>query len=395
MKKEAFRDYLGQVQALQDNGTAHKERMILTSQSARITTSEQTDVLNMCANNYLGLANDLKMIEEAKAGMDRWGFGTASARFICGTMQVHRQLEERIASFLGTEDAILYNSCSEANGGLFATLLGPEDAIISDQLNHASIIDGVRLCKAQRFRYKNSDMEDLRKKLEEASSARYRMICTDGVFSMDGYIAKLREICDLADEYDAMVMVDDSHAVGFVGENGRGTHEYCGVMGRVDILTGTLGKALGGGAGGYTASNRAIVELLKQKSRTYTFTTSLPPAICVAGMSILDRLTKSHDLKDKLEENTKYFRSEMAAKGFDILPGEHPITPVMLYDAKVAEDFSARMLEKGVFVVSLSFPVVPRGEARIRTQISAAHSREDLDFAIKCFVEVRDEMGLQ
>ena len=350
----------------------------------------------MCANNYLGLSDDPRLIAAAKKSYDEWGFGLSSVRFICGTQEIHKQLERKIAGFVGMEDAILYSSCFDANGGLFETLLGADDAVISDELNHASIIDGVRLCKAHRYRYKNSDMEDLRRQLTDARAAGCRkiIIATDGVFSMDGYIADLKGICDLAEEYDALVMVDDSHAVGFMGEHGRGTPEFCGVMGRVDILTGTFGKAMGGASGGYTAAKREIVDLLRQRSRPYLFSNSLAPAICAATIATIDMLTESTALRDKVHENARYFRAEMEKLGFDLLPGEHPIVPVMLYDPKIAGEFARRMLEKGVYVVGFCYPVVPKGRDRVRTQISAGHTKEDLDFAVRCFGEVKKEMGL-
>ena len=394
--KSAFSRFEAELQAIREAGTYKEERLITTPQSARIDTTKVNGVLNMCANNYLGLADDPRLIEAAKASYDQWGYGLSSVRFICGTQAQHRTLEGKIASFLGMDDAILYSSCFDANGGLFEVLLGPEDAIISDELNHASIIDGVRLCKAKRFRYKNNNMEDLRAQLDAAKAAGSRtiMIATDGVFSMDGYIANLEAICDLADEYDALVMVDDSHAVGFVGATGRGTAEYCGVQGRVDIITGTLGKALGGASGGYTAARQPIVDLLRQRSRPYLFSNTLAPSICAAAIRTFDLLTESTDNLDKLTANTRYFRARLAEEGFDVPAGVHPIVPVMLYDAKTAQEFAARMLQKGVYVVGFCYPVVPMGKARIRTQVSAAHSKEDLDFAIRCFKEVRSEMGL-
>jgi glycine C-acetyltransferase len=370
------------------------ERIITTPQKARIDTTAARNVLNMCANNYLGLSNHPEIIAAAKASYDKWGYGLSSVRFICGTQEIHKQLERKIADFLEMDDCILYSSCFDANGGLFETLLGPDDAVISDELNHASIIDGVRLCKAQRFRYKNNDMDDLRAKLEEAKNCRIKLIATDGVFSMDGFIANLKAICDLADEYDALVMVDDSHAVGFMGEHGKGTHEYCGVMGRVDIITGTLGKAMGGASGGYTAARQEIVDLLRQRSRPYLFSNTLAPAICAASIKVIDMLSESTALRDKLHENTAYFRNELSKLGFDVPEGTHPIVPVMLGDAVIAQEFAARMLEKGVYVVGFFYPVVPKGKARIRTQVSAGHSKEDLDFAVKCFAEVKKEMGL-
>ena len=394
--KSALKRYAAELEAIREAGTYKDERLITTAQSARIDTTKVNGVLNMCANNYLGLANDPRIIEAAKASYDQWGYGLSSVRFICGTQEQHRILEQKIAAFLGLDDTILYSSCFDANGGLFETLLGPEDAVISDELNHASIIDGVRLCKAKRYRYKNNNMEDLRAQLVAATEAgaRTKLIATDGVFSMDGYIADLKSICDLADEFDALVMVDDSHAVGFVGKTGRGTAEYCGVDGRVDSITGTLGKALGGASGGYTCARQEIVDLLRQRSRPYLFSNTLAPSICAGAIRTFDMLTESSDQLDKLNENTMYFRNQLKEAGFDIAEGVHPIVPVMLYDAKIAQEFAARMLEKGVYVVGFCYPVVPQGKARIRTQVSAAHSREDLDFALKCFKEVRDEMGL-
>ena len=395
--KSALKRYAAELEAIREAGTYKDERLITTAQSARIDTTKVNGVLNMCANNYLGLANNQKIIDAAKASYDQWGYGLSSVRFICGTQEQHRVLEQKIAAFLGMDDTILYSSCFDANGGLFETLLGAEDAVISDELNHASIIDGVRLCKAKRYRYKNNNMEDLRAQLVAATEAgcRTKLIATDGVFSMDGYIADLKSICDLADEFDALVMVDDSHAVGFVGKTGRGTAEYCGVEGRVDIITGTLGKALGGASGGYTCARQEIVDLLRQRSRPYLFSNTLAPAICAGAIATFDMLTESSDQLDKLNENTLYFRNKLKEAGFDIAEGVHPIVPVMLYDAKTAQEFAARMLEKGVYVVGFCYPVVPQGKARIRTQVSAAHSREDLDFALKCFIEVRDEMGLK
>ena len=394
--KTALKSFEQELQAIRDAGTWRNERIITTPQRSRIDTTEKPAVVNMCANNYLGLSNSPELIAAAKASYDRWGFGLSSVRFICGTQQIHKELERKIADFVGTDDAILYSSCFDANGGLFETLLGKEDAIISDELNHASIIDGVRLCKAKRYRYKNNNMDDLRAKLIEAreAGAKKIMIATDGVFSMDGYIANLPAICDLADEFDALVMVDDSHAVGFMGEHGRGTPEYCGVMGRVDIITGTFGKAMGGASGGYTAARQPIVDLLRQKSRPYLFSNTLAPAICAATLKTIDLLEHSTALRDKVHENAAYFRAGMEKLGFDLLPGEHPIVPVMLYDPKVAHEFANRMLEKGVYVIAFCYPVVPRGKDRIRTQISAGHTKEDLDFAIKCFGEVKQEMGL-
>ena len=392
--KNAYSIYREQLDAIREAGTYKEERIITTPQRSRIDTTKAKGVVNMCANNYLGLSNNPDLIAAAKASYDEWGFGLSSVRFICGTQGIHKQLEARIAKFVGMEDAILYSSCFDANGGLFETLLGPEDAVISDELNHASIIDGVRLCKAKRLRYHNNDMEDLKAKLEEAKDCRIKLIATDGVFSMDGYIANLKGICDLAEQYDALVMVDDSHAVGFMGEHGRGTAEYCGVMGRVDIITGTFGKALGGASGGYTAARKEIIDLLRQRSRPYLFSNTLAPAICAATIKTIDLLESSTELRDRVHANANYFRKEMEKLGFDLLPGEHPIVPIMLYDAKVAQEFANRMLEKGVYVTGFSYPVVPMGKARVRTQISAGHTKEDLDFAVKCFGEVKKEMGI-
>ena len=392
--KKAYSIYREQLDAIREAGTYKEERIITTPQRSRIDTTKAKGVVNMCANNYLGLSANPELIAAAKASYDEWGFGLSSVRFICGTQDIHKQLEARIAKFVGTEDAILYSSCFDANGGLFETLLGPEDAVISDELNHASIIDGVRLCKAKRLRYHNNDMEDLKAKLEEAKDCRIKLIATDGVFSMDGYIANLKGICDLAEQYDALVMVDDSHAVGFMGEHGRGTAEHCGVMGRVDIITGTFGKALGGASGGYTAARKEIIDLLRQRSRPYLFSNTLAPAICAATLKTIDLLEESTELRDRVHANANYFRREMEKLGFDLLPGEHPIVPIMLYDAKVAQEFANRMLDKGVYVTGFSYPVVPMGKARVRTQISAGHTKEDLDFAVKCFGEVKKEMGL-
>ena len=394
--KTALTAFQKELDAIREAGTWREERIITTPQQSRIATTQKPQVVNLCANNYLGLSDHPALIAAAKESYDRWGFGLSSVRFICGTQEIHKELEARLARFLGTQDAILYSSCFDANGGLFETLLGPEDAIISDELNHASIIDGVRLCKAKRYRYKNNDMDDLRAKLTDAraSGCKKIMIATDGVFSMDGYIANLKAICDLADEFDALTMVDDSHAVGFMGEHGRGTAEYCGVMGRVDVITGTFGKALGGASGGYTAARQPIVDLLRQRSRPYLFSNTVAPAICAATIRTIELLEESTALRDKVHENGRYFRAEMEKLGFDLLPGEHPIVPVMLYDPKVAHEFARRMLEKGVYVVAFCYPVVPKGKDRIRTQISAGHTKEDLDFAVKCFGEVKKEMGL-
>ena len=394
--KTAFETYRAELDAIREAGTYKAERIITTPQRSRINTTAADGVVNMCANNYLGLSSHPRLVEAAKASYDNWGFGLSSVRFICGTQQIHKDLEQRIAKFVGMEDAILYSSCFDANGGLFEVLLNAEDAIISDELNHASIIDGVRLSKAKRYRYKSNNMEDLRKQLEDARATGCKriMIATAGVFSMDGYIANLKGVCDLADEFDAMVMVDDSHAVGFMGAHGRGTAEYCGVMDRVDIITGTFGKAMGGASGGYTASKKEIVDLLRQRSRPYLFSNTLAPAICAATIETINILEESTALRDKVHENAAYFRAEMEKHGFDMLPGEHPIVPVMLYDPKVANEFARRMLDKGVYVVGFCYPVVPKGRDRVRTQISAGHTKEDLDFAVKCFAEVKAEMGI-
>ena len=394
--KEALERYRQTLEAIRAEGTYKDERIITTPQRARIDTTRADGVLNMCANNYLGLSDHPALIQAAKESYDQWGFGLSSVRFICGTQGIHKELERKIADFAGTDDAILYSSCFDANGGLFETILGAEDAVISDELNHASIIDGVRLCKAHRYRYKHNDMADLRRQLQAAREAGCQtiLIATDGVFSMDGYIANLKGICDLADEFDALTMVDDSHAVGFMGEHGRGTCEYCGVMGRVDIITGTFGKALGGASGGYTAARQEIVDLLRQRSRPYLFSNALAPAICAATLKTIELLETSTQLRDKVHANAAYFRQEMEKAGFDLLPGEHPIVPVMLYDAKIAQEFAARMLDKGVYVVGFCYPVVPKGRDRIRTQISAGHTKEDLDFAVSCFKAVKAEMGL-
>jgi glycine C-acetyltransferase len=383
-----------QLSAIRQAGTYKTERVIVTPQGTSIRVADGLPVLNLCANNYLGLAQHPEVTAAAKAALDQWGYGMASVRFICGTQGVHKQLEARLSEFLGTDDTILYSSCFDANGGLFETLLGEEDAIISDELNHASIIDGVRLCKAKRFRYLNNNLADLEARLKEASDARYKMIATDGVFSMDGYIANLAGICDLAEKYGALVMVDDSHAVGFMGARGRGTHEYNQVMGRVDVITGTLGKALGGASGGYTSGRREIIEFLRQRSRPYLFSNTLCPAIAGASLKVLELLTESTALRDKLEENTKFFRAGMGKLGFTILPGTHPICPVMLGDAALASKFADAMLQKGVYVIGFSYPVVPQGKARIRCQISAAHSRDDLEFAIARFADVKQALGV-
>jgi glycine C-acetyltransferase len=390
MTPEVKNHYQKIIDSIKAEGLFKSERVIGSPQRAHIEVSNK-DVLNMCANNYLGLADNKEIIEAARKSYEGWGYGLSSVRFICGTQEIHKELEKKIAEFLGTEDSILYTSCFDANGGLFETILTEEDAIISDELNHASIIDGIRLCKAQRFRYKNSDMNDLETKLNEASSTRIKLIATDGVFSMDGFIANLKEICNLADKYGAMVMVDDSHAVGFMGKQGRGTHEYNNVMGRIDIITGTLGKALGGASGGYTSGRKEIIDLLRQRSRPYLFSNTVAPSIVAGSIKVLEMLSSTTHLRDKLEENTKYFRENIKKTGLSIKEGVHPIVPIMLGDAVLAQKAATRMLEKGVYVIGFFYPVVPKGTARIRVQISAAHSKDDLDFAIKAFKEVKEE----
>jgi len=380
------------IEDIESAGLYKRERVIAGPQQSEVTVADGASVLNLCANNYLGLANHPEIVAAARESLDKWGYGLASVRFICGTQAIHKQLENELSSFLRMEDTILYGSCFDANGGLFETLLEAEDAIISDELNHASIIDGIRLCKATKYRFKNGDMEDLETKLKEASGARHRMIATDGVFSMDGYIAKLEAICDLAEKYNALVMVDDSHAVGFVGEGGRGTPELCGVEGRIDILTGTLGKALGGASGGYTSGRKEIIQLLRQRSRPYLFSNSVAPPIVAASLKVLELVSSSDELRDRLRANTAYFREAMTAEGFDILAGEHPIVPVMFGDATIATRMAELLLAKGVYVVAFSYPVVPMGKARIRTQISAAHTRAELEFAVKCFAEAKREL---
>jgi glycine C-acetyltransferase len=386
-------DLQEKVVKIQQAGLFKRERVIEGPQQADISVENGTSVLNLCANNYLGLANHPAVVEAAQQALKDWGYGLASVRFICGTQSIHKQLEQRLSAFLGTEDSILYGSCFDANGGLFETLLEAEDAVISDELNHASIIDGIRLCKAAKFRYRNGDMADLESKLKEAANARYRLIATDGVFSMDGYIAKLGTICDLADKYDTLVMVDDSHAVGFVGDHGRGTPELCGVEGRIDIVTGTLGKALGGASGGYTSGRKEIIDLLRQRSRPYLFSNSVAPPIVAASLKVLDLVTESPDLRKRLHDNTRLFREGMTRAGFDILPGDHPIVPVMFGDATLAARTAELLLSKGVYVIAFSYPVVPLGKARIRTQISAAHTREELQFAVTKFAEAKAEIG--
>ncbi|QYM80538.1 glycine C-acetyltransferase [Horticoccus luteus] len=405
-----FRQHLQSTLAgIEAAGLFKRERLIATPQGAQIAVNvagalpvagqapaEGRRVLNFCANNYLGLADHPDVIRSAHAALDRWGYGLASVRFICGTQEIHKELEARLSAFLGTEDTILYSSCFDANGGVFETLLAAEDAVISDELNHASIIDGIRLCKAKRYRYKNRDMEDLEAKLREADAAgaRFKLIVTDGVFSMDGFIAPLKEICELADRYGALVMIDDSHAVGFMGRTGRGTHEHCGVVERIDLISGTLGKALGGASGGYLSGRREIIDLLRQRSRPYLFSNTLAPVIAAATLTALDLISRSTELRDRLETSTAFFRAGLTAAGLTIKPGTHPIAPVMLGDAALSQKFAARMLEKGVYVIGFFYPVVPQGAARIRTQVSAAHSREDLQFAINAFAETHRELGL-
>ena len=396
MNTPFYEQLFKQLEEIRQAGTYKRERILSTPQGTFIRVADGRPVLNLCANNYLGLAQHPEIHKAAQVGLDEWGYGMASVRFICGTQGIHKRLEERLSAFLGTDDTILYSSCFDANGGLFETLLGAEDAIISDELNHASIIDGIRLCKAQRFRYKNNDMDDLRAKLNDATAAkaRFKLIATDGVFSMDGTYANLPAICELADQHQAIIMVDDSHAVGFTGPTGRGTHELQGVMGRIDILTGTLGKALGGASGGYTSGRKEIIEYLRQRSRPYLFSNTVAPVIAAGSVAALDLLSRSTELRDTLAANTTFFRAEMTSRGFNITPGTHPITPVMLGDAALAAKFAEAMLDKGVYVIGFSYPVVPLGKARIRTQVSAAHSREDLEFAVNCFTEVKQELGL-
>ena len=388
-------NYFRQVcEDIERDGLTKNEKIITTPQGAKVTLSDGKEVINMCANNYLGLGNNQEVIDAAKESYSKYGYGLSSVRFICGTQSIHKKLEEKVSSFLGTDDTILYSSCFDANGGLFETLLTDEDAVISDELNHASIIDGVRLCKAKRFRYKNNDMQDLRARLEEAKDCRIKLIATDGVFSMDGTVADLKSICDLADEYDALVMVDDSHAAGFMGDTGRGTAEYCGVRGRVDIITGTFGKALGGASGGFTSGRKEIIALLRQRSRPYLFSNTLAPSVASASLKVLEILEKDTSLREKLFENTALFSEKIKEIGLDVIDGGTPIIPVMLYDEHKAVEMARRMMEKGVYVVAFSYPVVPRGKARIRTQLSAALSKEDILYIVKCFKEVKEEMGL-
>jgi glycine C-acetyltransferase len=393
-------DFLTELQKnlddLKERGLYKAERIIVSPQGGEVRVADGSDVLNFCANNYLGLSNHPRLVEAGKRALDRYGFGMSSVRFICGTQDVHKELESRLSRFLGTEDTILYAACFDANGGLFEPFLGKEDAIVSDALNHASIIDGVRLCKAMRFRYANNDMADLRAKLEEARAAGARriLICTDAVFSMDGYVADLKSICDLADEFGAMTMMDDCHGVGFMGDKGRGTHEYCDVLGRIDLITGTLGKALGGASGGYTSGRREMIEWLRQRSRPYLFSNTLAPVIAAVSLEVLDLLENGDELRARLKDNSAYFRARMTELGFELLPGDHAIIPVMLGDAKVASDMADRLLERGLYVVGFSYPVVPEGKARIRTQMSAAHTRDHLDRAIAAFAAVGKEMGV-
>ena len=393
---DAFQEHLTeQLSEIRRQGLYKTERAISTPQRAHIRTSDGKEVLNLCANNYLGLADHPEVIEAAKCALDRWGFGLASVRFICGTQEIHNELEGALSRFHRTENTILYGSCFDANGGLFETILSNEDAVISDELNHASIIDGIRLCKAQRHRYRHNDMNDLEAKLKEARGARYRLIATDGVFSMDGTIANLKEICDLAEKYDALVMVDECHAAGFMGKTGRGTPEYHGVIDRIDIVTGTLGKALGGGSGGYITGRKALIDLLRQRSRPYLFSNSLTPSTVAASIKAIEIASRTTELRDRLEENTQFFRAGLSANGLTIRPGIHPIVPVMIGDAALSQKVADRLLTLGVYVIGFFYPVVPQGTARIRTQVSAAHSKEDLEFAIRKFNEVREEYGLE
>jgi glycine C-acetyltransferase len=390
-----FQEHLSEeLRAIAEQGLYKTERQISTPQRAHIRTADGREVLNLCANNYLGLADHPEVVDAARHALDRWGFGLASVRFICGTQEIHKELEAALSKFHATDDTILYNSCFDANGGLFETLLGHEDSVISDELNHASIIDGIRLCKANRYRYRHDDMADLELKLREAQGTRFRLVVTDGVFSMDGAIANLKRICELADKYGALVMVDECHAAGFLGKTGRGTPEYCGVMDRVDIITGTLGKALGGGTGGYTTGRKGIIDLLRQRSRPYLFSNSVTPCIVAASLKAIEIASRSTELRDRLEENTQFFRNGLTENKLTIRPGTHPIVPVMIGDAALSQKVAQRLLELGIYVIGFFFPVVPQGKARIRTQVSAAHSREDLQFAIDKFAQVRDEFGL-
>ena len=392
--KTALKYFKETCETIEKEGLTKNEKIITSPQGAKVELKDGKELINMCANNYLGLANNPKVINAAKNSYEKYGYGLSSVRFICGTQKIHKDLEEKVSKFLGTEDTILYSSCFDANGGLFETLLGEEDAIISDELNHASIIDGIRLCKAKRFRYKNNDMSDLRSKLEEAKNCRIKLIATDGVFSMDGLVANLKEICDLADEYDALVMVDDSHAAGFMGETGRGTQEYCGVMGRVDIITGTFGKALGGASGGFTTGRKEIIDLLRQRSRPYLFSNTLAPAVAAASLEVLDMIENDLSYRSKLFANTKLFAENIKKIGLDVIDGGTPIIPVMLYDEHKAVEMAKRMMDKGVYVVAFSYPVVPKGKARIRTQLSAALSEEDILYIVDCFKQAKEEMNL-
>lgn len=392
--KECLKYFKDSVDETKKDGTYKEERIITTPQSARIDTTEVKNVINMCANNYLGLSNNQEIIDAAKASYDQHGYGMSSVRFICGTQDIHKELEARISEFLEMDDTILYSSCFDANGGLFETLLGPDDCVISDALNHASIIDGVRLCKAKRMRYSNNNMAELEQCLKDSQDCRIRMIATDGVFSMDGIVADLATICDLGEKYNALVMVDDSHSVGFMGKHGKGTHEHRNCMGRVDIITGTLGKALGGASGGYTSARQEIVDLLRQKSRPYLFSNTLAPAITAGAIKTFEILNRTTEYRDRVHENTTYFREKIKDAGFDIIESDHPIVAIMLYDAKTATEFADRMLKLGVYVIGFCYPVVPKDKARIRTQVSAAHSKKDLDYAVECFKKVKADMGI-
>ena len=392
--KTALKYFKDVCDTIEKEGLTKNEKVITSPQGNRVLLSDGREVINMCANNYLGLANNPKVIEAAKSCYDEYGYGLSSVRFICGTQKLHKDLEERLSKFLGTEDTILYSSCFDANGGLFETLLGPEDAIISDELNHASIIDGIRLCKAQRFRYKNNNMDDLRSKLEQAKDCRIKLIATDGVFSMDGIVADLKSICDLAEEYDALVMVDDSHATGFIGKTGRGTPEYCGVADKVDIITGTFGKALGGASGGFTSGRKEVIDLLRQRSRPYLFSNTLAPAVAAGSLQVLEIIENDLSMREKLFNNTKLFAQNIKEIGLDVMDGGTPIIPIMLYDEHKAAEMAKRMMEKGVYVVAFSYPVVPKGKARIRTQLSAALSKEDILYIVECFKQVKEEMNL-
>lgn len=392
--KTALKYFENTCREIDEAGLTKGEKVITSPQGAKVSLSDGREVINMCANNYLGLANDIRVIEAAKKSYDTYGYGLSSVRFICGTQKLHKELEQKVSRFLGTDDTILYSSCFDANGGLFETLLGEEDAIISDELNHASIIDGVRLCKAKRFRYKNNDMQDLRAKLEEAKDARIKLIATDGVFSMDGTVADLKSICDLSDEYDALVMVDDSHAAGFMGKSGRGTAEHCGVQGRVDIITGTFGKALGGASGGFTSGRQEIINLLRQRSRPYLFSNTLAPAVAAGSVKVLEIIENDLSMREKLFANTALFAEKIKEIGLDVIDGGTPIIPIMLYDEHKAVEMAKRMMEKGIYVVAFSYPVVPKGKARIRTQLSAALTKEDILYIVDCFKQVKKEMGI-